>query len=66
MINCRLLEAGLYNLDEFRFAIEQMPPDVDLASSYYEKALIATERLLREKGVLAFRSPPANRPEKPV
>jgi nitrile hydratase subunit beta len=52
MLNRRLLEAKLYNLDEFRFAIEQMPADAYLSTSYYKKWLIAIERLLHEKGVL--------------
>jgi hypothetical protein len=51
-LNRLLLGAGIYNLDEFRFAIERMPVDAYLASSYYEKWLVAMERLLAEKGVL--------------
>ena len=51
-LNRRLLQLGVYNLDEFRFAIERMPEEDYLASSYYEKWLGAVERLLAEKGVL--------------
>jgi nitrile hydratase len=52
VLNRILLGRGLYNLDEFRYAVEKMP-DADYASaSYYEKWLIAIERLLREKAVL--------------
>jgi hypothetical protein len=51
-LNRRLLQLGFYNLDEFRFAVERMPTEAYLASSYYEKWFIAVERLLREKGVL--------------
>jgi nitrile hydratase subunit beta len=51
-LNRRLLQLGLYNLDEFRFAIERMPAEAYLATSYYEKWLEAIERLLREKGVV--------------
>lgn len=51
-LNRMLLERGVYNLDEFRFAIERMDPAVYLSASYYEKWAIAIERLLREKGVL--------------
>jgi nitrile hydratase subunit beta len=41
-----------YNLDEFRRAIELMPPDEYLRSSYYEKWLHAVQTLLLEKGVI--------------
>lgn len=51
-LNRRLLQLGVYNLDEFRFAIERMPAERYLESSYYEKWFIAIERLLGEKGVL--------------
>jgi nitrile hydratase subunit beta len=51
-MNRALLGAGIYNLDEFRDAIERMPPDRYLASSYYEKWFSAITRLLVEKGVL--------------
>lgn len=47
-----LLRRGLFNLDEFRDAIERMPPHEYLAASYYERWLAAIELLLREKGVL--------------
>ncbi len=50
-LNRLLLAAQLYNLDEFRFAIERMPEDAYLAASYYERWLAAIERLLEEKGV---------------
>jgi len=43
---------GLYNLDEFRWAVERMDPAAYLASSYYEKWLAAIERLYVEKGVI--------------
>ncbi len=39
------------NVDEFRRAIERMPPAGYLAASYYEKWLYAVESLLVEKGV---------------
>jgi len=52
-LNRLLLHAGIYNLDEFRYAIERMDPIAYLSSSYYEKWLAAIERLLEEKGVLA-------------
>jgi nitrile hydratase subunit beta len=40
------------NVDEFRRAIEHMPPAGYLAASYYEKWLYALEALLVEKGVV--------------
>ena len=48
----RLLQLGFFNLDEFRFAIERMPAEAYVGSTYYEKWLAAIERLLAEKGVL--------------
>ena len=46
------LRRGLYNLDEFRWALERMDPARYLAASYYEKWLAAIERLYIEKGVI--------------
>ncbi|HWL98107.1 MAG TPA: hypothetical protein VNP20_12215 [Nocardioidaceae bacterium] len=54
-INRALIGRGVYNLDEFRDAIERMPPQEYLASSYYEKWLHAVTTLLVEKGVLSAR-----------
>ena len=51
-MNLALIRAGVYNLDEFRDAIERMPPAEYLASSYYEKWLHAITTLCVEKGVL--------------
>ena len=51
-MNRALIGAGVYNLDEFRDAIERMPPEHYLASSYYEKWLHAITTLTVEKGVL--------------
>lgn len=50
-LNRALLGAGIYNLDEFRDAIERMPPEDYLASSYYEKWFHAITTLLVEKDV---------------
>jgi nitrile hydratase len=44
--------AGLFNLDEFRHAIERMPAARYLEASYYERWLTAIETLLVEKGVV--------------
>jgi hypothetical protein len=52
-LNAVLLRRGMYNLDEFRDAIERLPPSEYLAMSYYERWLAAIETLLREKKVLA-------------
>ena len=51
-MNRALIGAGVYGLDEFRDAIERMPPAEYLAASYYEKWLHAVTTLCVEKGVL--------------
>jgi hypothetical protein len=51
-MNRALIGRGIYNLDEFRDAVERMPPAVYLASSYYERWLHAISTLLVEKGVV--------------
>ncbi|HEX5292059.1 MAG TPA: hypothetical protein VFX25_24585 [Streptosporangiaceae bacterium] len=51
-LNGALISRGLYNLDEFRDAIEQLPPHEYLASSYYEKWFHAITTLLVRKGIL--------------
>jgi len=51
-LNQALLGHGVYNLDEFRDAVERMPPREYLSSSYYEQWLCAITVLLAEKGVL--------------
>ncbi len=52
-LNRALLGHAIYNLDEFRDAIERMPPQEYLASSYYEKWFTAMTTLLVEKGVFS-------------
>ncbi len=48
----RALErAGVFGTDEFRDAIERIPPAEYLAATYYERWLRAIETLLDEKGV---------------
>lgn len=44
--------AGQVNIDEFRHAIERIPPAQYLASSYYERWLAAVETLLVEHGII--------------
>ena len=51
-INRALIGQGVYNLDEFRDAIERMPPQEYLAASYYERWFRAITTLLVGKGVL--------------
>ena len=46
------LQGGLFNVDEFRHAIERLNPAEYLASSYYERWQKSIERLLVEKGVV--------------
>lgn len=46
-----LRRRGLFSTDELRDAIERMPPDRYLASSYYERWLDAIETLAAEKGL---------------
>jgi nitrile hydratase len=41
------------NMDEFRHAIERIPPARYLTSSYYERWLQATETLLVERGLIS-------------
>jgi nitrile hydratase len=50
-LNNVLLRRGAYSLDEFRDAVERIPPQEYLAASYYERWLRAMEMLLGEKGI---------------
>lgn len=52
-INGALLRRGVYNLDEFRDAVERMPPADYLAASYYERWLAGITTLLAEKGLVS-------------
>jgi nitrile hydratase len=45
-----LRQRGVFNGDEFRDAIESLPPERYLTASYYERWLDAIEVLLAEKG----------------
>jgi nitrile hydratase len=49
-LNGALIRRGVYNLDEFRDAVERIPPQEYLAASYYERWLRAITTLLAEKG----------------
>jgi hypothetical protein len=44
-LNVAMLRQGVYNLDQFRDAVERMPPAEYLAASYYERWLYAVETL---------------------
>jgi nitrile hydratase len=46
-----LRRSEAFNLDEFRDAIERIPPEEYLSTSYYERWLRAIETLLGEKGL---------------
>src|SRR5260370_34928402 len=46
------VSAAQGNIDEFRHAIERIPPGQYLASSYYERWLSAIETLLVERGLV--------------
>jgi hypothetical protein len=50
-MNRALLGRGAYNLDEFRDAVERIPPAEYVELSYYERWLRAMEMLVTEKGV---------------
>jgi nitrile hydratase len=45
------MKAGIYNLDEFRDAVERMDPADYLKASYYERWLAGVETLLAERGI---------------
>lgn len=51
-LNSALLGKGAYTLDEFRDAVERMPPADYLAASYYERWFAAVRRLIVEKGLV--------------
>ena len=56
-LNRALIGRGVYNLDEFRDAVERMTPAEYLAASYYERWLAAITTLLAEKGAIAAGEP---------
>src|SRR5215467_6998385 len=51
-LNGFAVRAGLFNMDEYRHAIERMEPRHYLAASYYERSLTALMTLCIEKGVV--------------
>jgi nitrile hydratase len=46
------MQQGVFNLDAFRYGIEQMDPAAYLASSYFERWLASVEHNLIQAGVL--------------
>ena len=51
----RVLQAGIGNVDRFRHAIERMPSQRYLSSSYYERWMHSIETLLVEHGELTWK-----------
>ena len=51
-LNKALVQRGVYSLDEFRDAVERIPPPIYLTSSYYERWFAAIQTLLRERGIV--------------
>ena len=47
----RLIRHGVYNMDEYRHAIERMEPRHYMAASYYERTFTAVASLCVERGV---------------
>jgi nitrile hydratase len=50
-VNRILMLRGLYNLDQFRAAVEEIDPARYFGMSYYERWLSAIEGLLAQRGV---------------
>ena len=50
-LSAALVAAGLFNMDEYRHAIERMEPRHYLNAGYYERVLTACASLCVEKGV---------------
>lgn len=49
-LDVAILRRGVYNLDQFRDAIERMPPGAYLGASYYEWWLVTIEELTAAVG----------------
>lgn len=49
----RLVRLGVYNMDEYRHAIERMEPRHYLSASYYERTFTAVATLCVERGVFS-------------
>jgi nitrile hydratase len=57
---------GTHNLDMARFSREALPPQVYLASSYYERWQLALENLLCERGLIGRDELAEGRPLRPA
>src|SRR5215467_14160295 len=55
-LNGFAVRSGLFNMDEYRHAIERMEPRHYLAASYYERMLTALVTLCVEQGVVPLSS----------
>jgi nitrile hydratase subunit beta len=51
-LNRALGYTGIWTIDQTRYGIERLPPDVYLNSSYYKKWAVRLENLLIEKGLI--------------
>src|SRR5215831_4983651 len=47
------VKAGIFNMDEYRHAIERMEPRHYLSASYYERSLTSLATLCVEKGIVS-------------
>src|SRR4051794_38026730 len=47
------VKSGIFNMDEYRHAIERMEPRHYLSASYYERSLTSLATLLVEKGLVS-------------
>lgn len=65
-LNGALRARGLYSGDEFRDAIERIPPREYLGLSYYERWLRAIETVLTEKTLLPEQAPAPEESRLPV
>src|SRR5215467_5806073 len=46
------VRAGIFNMDEYRYAIERMEPRHYLTASYYERSLTSLATLCVERGIV--------------
>jgi nitrile hydratase len=51
-LNRALGYTGIWTIDQTRYGIERLPPDIYLNSSYYKKWAVRLENLLMEKGLI--------------
>ena len=68
-LNRALGYTGIWTIDQTRYGIERLPPDVYLNSSYYRKWAVRLENLLIEKGLVGadeLKAGRSLRPGKPL